>query len=90
MFRPKYLIDWDKGIGMLPRKSSRQGGRRRLKAILFLTKQGISFWGHNEFQSSTNTANFTELLEMFADDDTKTDCDRGCSPEYQNDRHVVK
>lgn len=31
--RPKYRTEWDNGIGMSPRETSRKGGKRRVKVV---------------------------------------------------------
>ncbi|KAL4085319.1 hypothetical protein QTP88_027178 [Uroleucon formosanum] len=60
-----------------------------LKAVLFLSKQGLAFRGHNESDISKNKGNFLEILDMFADDKIKLRLQARyghyTSPEYQND-----
>ena len=46
---------------------NRKNLKRIIKGVLYLSKQGQAFLGHNE--TSINRGNFMELVKLFSEDD---------------------
>ena len=48
---------------------NRKNLKRIIKGVLYLSKQGQAFRGHNETETSINRGNFMELVKLFSEDD---------------------
>ncbi|KAJ8896147.1 hypothetical protein PR048_001490 [Dryococelus australis] len=72
-------------------KSKRKHVKKLLKVVSFIGRQGLTFRGHKESETSENKGNFLEMLETVCEEDPKLKerishrYGHYCSPEYQND-----
>ena len=63
-------VRWETELHNKKVKKNREILKRLIDCVIFLGKQELSFWGHNESTGSKNKGNYVELLSLIADSNT--------------------